>query len=141
MKNSQTRIGLVLILALFVFSNINCGGAPKKVVDPNAPRAVKEFSAEGGSSSKDTGEEPGQVSITAQCPGDYPILVECKKWWAETGTAGKDPFTMKGPNGAKQNKTENACICEARHSQRKKDFFGISNSYVKCGVTAVCANK
>ena len=141
MKNSQTRIGLVLILLFIIFTNINCPGAPKVIVDPDAPREVKEFPAEGGSSSKDTGEDPGRVSIEAQCPAEYPILVECKKWWAETGTAGKDPFKMKGQSGAKQNKTANSCVCEARHAPRTKDFFGVSNSYVRCGVTALCANK
>ncbi len=110
-------------------------------MDPDAPRAVKEFSAVGGSSSKDTGDEPGRVTVEAKCPGDYPILVECKKWWAETGTAGKDPFKLKGEDGAKQSKTENACVCKGRHGAKTKDFFGIRNHYIKCGVTAVCANK
>ncbi len=140
MKISTTRIGIILILILFIFTNINCVKA-RKTIDPSAPRAVKEFSAVGESSSKQTGEDPGKVVVTAQCPGDYPILVECKKWWAETGTAGKDPFKLKGQDGAKQRKTENACICDARHAGKTKDFFGITNHSIKCGVTAVCSNK
>ncbi len=134
------RIGTILMLILFAFTNINCGKA-RKTVDPDAPRAVKEFSAVGESSSKQTGEYPGEVAVEAKCPGDFPILVECKKWWAETGTAGKDPFALKGQDGAKQRKTEKACVCDGRHAGKTKDFFGISNHSIKCGVTAVCSNK
>ena len=139
MQISTTRIATILLLTLFVFININCGGG--KTIDPNAPRELKEFPAEGASSSKETDDEPGTISVTAQCTEDYPVLFQCKKWWAETGTAGDDPFKMKGPNGAVQSKTENACVCEGRHDKRSKDFFGISNNYIKCGVTAVCATK
>ncbi len=140
MRIPTTRIGIILILILFVFTNINCGPR-KKTIDPAAPRMEKEFSAVGESSSKQTGEDPGNIAVTAQCPGDYPILVTCKKWWAETGTAGKDPFKLKGQDGAKQRKTENACICDGRHAGKSKDFFGITNHSIKCGVTAVCSNK
>lgn len=140
MRINRTRIGFALILVCFILTHIGCGGGPKPV-DPSAPRVLKEFSAQGGSSSKDTDDEPGRVSVEAKCPQDYPVLVECKKWWAETGTAGKDPFKLKGQDGAKQSKTENACVCLGRHGAKSKDFFGISNHYIKCGVTAVCANK
>ena len=139
MKISTTRIATVLILTLFAFININCGGV--KTIDPNAPRELKEFPAEGSSSTKDTDDEPGTISVTAQCTEDYPVLFQCKKWWAETGTAGDDPFKLKGPDGAIQRKTENSCVCEGRHGKKSKDFFGISNHHIKCGVTAVCATK
>ncbi|NIP99791.1 MAG: hypothetical protein GWM98_04915 [Nitrospinaceae bacterium] len=139
MSISPSRIGTLLILSLFVFANIQCAG--KKKIDPDAPRVLKEFPAEGGSSSKDTDEEPGKITVEAQCPEDYPVLVECKKWWAETGTAGKDPFKLKGADGATQRQTQNACVCDGRHDGKAKTFFGISNHYIKCGVTAVCANK
>jgi hypothetical protein len=138
-KISTTRIATLLILTLFAFMNIHCGGG--KTIDPNAPRELKEFSAEGASSTKQTGDELGKISVTAQCPEDYPVLFQCKKWWAETGTAGEDPFKMKGSDGAIQSKTQNACVCEGRHGPRSKDFFGISNHYIKCGVTAVCSTK
>jgi hypothetical protein len=138
-KISTIRIATVLILTLFAFININCGGG--KTIDPNAPRELKEFSAEGASSTKDTDDEPGTIAVTAQCTEDYPVLFQCKKWWAETGIAGDDPFKMKGPDGAVQSKTENACVCKGRHGKKSKDFFGISNHYIKCGVTAVCATK
>ena len=139
MKISTTRIATVLILTLFAFININCGGVMK--IDPNAPRELKEFPAEGASSTKDTDDEPGTISVTAQCTEDYPVLFQCKKWWAETGTAGDDPFIIKGPDGAIQRKTKNSCVCEGRHGKKSKDFFGISNHHIKCGVTAVCATK
>jgi len=119
--------------------NIHCGGG--KTIDPNAPRELREFPVEGASSTKETDDEPGKISVEAKCTEDYPILFQCKKWWAETGTAGDDPFTMKGPDGAIQRKTENSCVCEGRHDKKTKDFFGISNHYIKCGVTAVCASK
>ena len=138
-KISTVRIATVLTLTLFAFMNIHCGGG--KTIDPSAPRQLKEFSAEGQSSTKQTDDDPGKISVTAQCPEDYPVLFQCKKWWAETGTAGKDPFTMKGLDGAKQSRTKNACVCEGRHGPRSKDFFGINNHYIKCGVTAVCATK
>ena len=140
MRISTIRIGTILVLSLFAFTNINCGTA-KKTVDPNAPRSIKEFSAQGESSSKQTGHELGKIAVEAPCPGDYPILLECKKWWAEGGTAGKDPFLAKGPDRASKRQTENSCVCDARHAAKSKDFFGISNHYIKCGVTAVCANK
>lgn len=136
---STTRIATFLLLALFAFMNIHCGGG--KTIDPNAPRELMEFSAEGTSSTKQTGDEPGKILVEAKCTEDYPVLFQCKKWWAETGTAGDDPFKMKGQDGAKQRKAENACVCEGRHGPRSKDFFGISNHYIKCGVTAVCASK
>ena len=139
-KVSTTRIATFLLLTLFAFVNIHCGGSAK-VIDPNAPRELKEFTAEGASSTKQTDDEPGKIMVTAQCPEDYPVLFQCKKWWAETGTAGNDPFKMKGPDGAIQRKAENACVCEGRHARKTKDFFGISNHYIKCGVTAVCASK
>jgi hypothetical protein len=139
-KMSTTRVGTVLILTLFAFMNIHCGSGPK-VIDPNAPRELKEFKVEGASSTKVTEDEPGKISVEAKCPEDYPILFQCKQWWAETGTAGDDPFKLKGPDGAIQRKTANACVCEGRHGPKTKDFFGINNHYVKCGVTAVCANK
>jgi hypothetical protein len=138
-KISTTRIATVLIVTLFAFMNINCGGG--RTIDPNAPRELKEFSAEASSSTKDTDDEPGTISVTAQCTEDYPVLFQCKKWWAETGTAGDDPFKLKGPDGAIQRKTENSCVCEGRHGKKSKDFFGISNHHIKCGVTAVCATK
>ncbi len=140
MRISAIRIGTLLILTLFAFTNINCGSAPK-TIDPDAPRTLKEFPAQGESNSKQTGEEAGKIAITAQCPEDYPILFQCKKWWAEAGNAGENPFMSKGPDRAFKSKTENACVCEARHAGKSKDFFGISNHYIKCGVTAVCANK
>ena len=34
---STIRIGTILVLSLFAFTNINCGTA-KKTVDPNLPR-------------------------------------------------------------------------------------------------------
>ena len=139
MKVSTTRIATFLLLALFAFMNIHCGGG--KTIDPNAPRELMEISAEGSSSTKDTGDEPGKILVEAKCTDDHPVLFQCKKWWAETGTAGDDPFLMKGPDGAKQLKAEGACVCEGRHGPRSKDFFGVSNHYIKCGVTAVCANK
>lgn len=139
MKISTTRIATLLILTLFAFMNIHCGGG--KTIDPNAPRELKEFPVEGASSTKETDDEPGKITVEAQCTEDYPILFQCKKWWAETGTAGDDPFKMKGLDGAIQRKTENACVCEGRHGKKTKDFFGISNHYIKCGVTAVCASK
>lgn len=139
MKISAIRIGTFLALALFAFMNINCGGGP--TIDPNAPRMLKEFSAVGESSSKQTGEDAGKISVTAQCPADYPVLFQCKKWWAEAGTAGDNPFMSKGPDRAVKSKTETACVCEGRHAGKSKDFFGISNHYIKCGVTAVCATK
>lgn len=139
MNVSTTRIATFLLLALFAFMNIHCGGG--KTIDPNAPRELMEFSAEGSSSTKQTGDEPGKIMVEAKCTEDYPVLFQCKKWWAETGTAGDDPFKMKGQDGAKQRKAESACVCEGRHGPRSKDFFGISNHYIKCGVTAVCANK
>ena len=135
----MTRIATFLLLALFAFMNIHCGGG--KTIDPNAPRELKEFPAEGVSSTKQTEDEPGKLMVEAQCPEDYPVLFQCKKWWAETGTAGKDPFKMKGPDGATKHTTDKACVCEGRHGPRTKDFFGISNHYIKCGVTAVCANR
>lgn len=138
MKISPTRIGTVLILTVFAFMNIHCGG---KVVDPNAPRILKEFSAQGESSTKQTDDDPGQITVVAECDDDYPVLFKCKKWWAESGITGDNPFKMKGPDGAKKSKTENACVCEGRHAPKTKDFFGINNHYIKCGVTAVCANK
>jgi hypothetical protein len=138
-KISTIRIATILILTLFAFMNINCGGG--KTIDPNAPRELKEFPAEGASSSKDTDDEPGKIRVEAQCTENYPILFQCKKWWAETGTADDDPFKMKGPDGAIQSKTENSCVCEGRHDKKTKDFFGINNHYIKCGVTAVCASK
>ena len=137
---NPTRIGFALILACFVLTQINCGGGPK-AVDPNAPRELKEFPADGGSSTKETDDEPGAINVEAACPADYPVLVECKKWWAETGTAGKDPFILKGVDGATKSQTENSCVCKGRHGARSKDFFGIANHYIRCGVTAVCANK
>ena len=140
MRISTTRLATILILAVFTIININCGTA-KKTIDPNAPRKVKEFPAIGESSSKQTREDPGKISVEAKCPEDYPILVECKKWWAETGTAGKDPFKLKGQDGAKQRKTANSCVCDGRHAGKSKDFFGISNHSIRCGVTAVCSNK
>ena len=138
-KISTTRIGTILILILFVFININCGGG--KTIDPNAPRELKEIPVEGMSSSKDTEDEPGKVMVEAKCTEDYPVLFQCKKWWAETGTAGDDPFKAKGKDGALQRKTANSCVCEGRHDKKSRDFFGISNHYIKCGVTAVCATK
>ena len=140
MKMSATRIGTVLILTLFAFMNIHCGGT-QKVVDPNALRELKEFKVKGASSTKQTEDEPGTILVEAKCPADYPILFKCKQWWAETGTAGNDPFKIKGQDGAIQRKAKNACVCEGRHGPKTKDFFGISNHYIKCGVTAVCANK
>ena len=139
MKISTTRIATILMLTLFAFMNINCGGG--KTIDPNAPRALKDFPAEGASSTKETDDEPGKISVAAQCTEDYPVLFQCKKWWAETGTAGDDPFKLKGQDGATQSKTENSCVCKGRHGGKSKDFFGISNHYIKCGVTAVCATK
>lgn len=139
MNISMTRIATCLLLALFAFMNIHCGGG--KTIDPNAPRELKEFTAEGTSSTKQTEDEPGKLVVEAKCPEDYPVLFQCKKWWAETGTAGNDPFKMKGPDGATKRSTDNACVCEGRHGPRTKDFFGISNHYIKCGVTAVCANR
>ena len=139
MNVSTTRIATFLLLALFAFINIHCGGG--KTIDPNAPRELMEFSAEGASSTKQTGDEPGKILVEAKCTEDFPVLFQCKKWWAETGTAGEDPFKMKGQDGAIQRKAEGACVCEGRHGPRTKDFFGISNHYIKCGVTAVCANK
>jgi len=138
-KISTTHIGTTLILILFAFTSINCGGG--KTIDPNAPRELKEFSAQGESSTKQTDDEPGKITVAAECTADYPILFQCTKWWAETGTAGDDPFKLKGPDGAVQSKTENACVCEGRHGPKSKDFFGINNHYIKCGVTAVCATK
>jgi len=138
-KISTTRIGAFLILTLFAFMNIHCGGG--KTIDPNAPRLLKEFPVQGGSSTKQTDDDPGTITVAAQCTDDYPILFQCKKWWAETGTAGDDPFKMKGSDGAVQSKTENSCVCEGRHGPKTKDFFGINNHYIKCGVTAVCATK
>gem|GEM_PF-4299295 len=140
MRMSTIRIGTLLILSLFAFTQINCGSV-KKTVDPNAPRIIKEFPAQGESSSKQTGDEPGKIAVEATCPGDYPILLECKKWWAEAGTAGKDPFLSKGADRAAKRQTENSCVCDARHASKSKDFFGIANHYIKCGVTAVCVNK
>ena len=139
MKISTTRIGAFLILTLFAFMNIHCGGG--KTIDPNAPRMLKEFPVQGESSTKQTDDDPGTITVAAQCTDDYPILFQCKKWWAETGTAGDDPFKMKGSDGAVQSKTGNSCVCEGRHGPKTKDFFGINNHYIKCGVTAVCATK
>ena len=139
MKIPTIRIATVLIVTLFAFMNINCGGG--KTIDPNAPRELKEFSAQGESSTKDTDDEPGAITVEAKCPEDYPVLFQCKKWWAESGTAGDDPFKMKGPDGAIQSKTENSCVCKGRHDKKSKDFFGINNHYIRCGVTAVCATK
>ena len=139
MKISTTRIGAILILTLFAFMNIHCGGG--KTIDPNAPRMLKEFPVQGESSTKQTDDDPGTITVAAQCTDDYPILFQCKKWWAETGTAGDDPFKMKGSDGAVQSKTKNSCVCEGRHGPKTKDFFGINNHYIKCGVTAVCATK
>ena len=139
MKIPTIRIATILILTLFAFMNINCGGG--KTIDPNAPRQLKEFPAEGASNSKDTDDEPGKISVIAQCTEDYPVLFQCKKWWAETGTAGDDPFKLKGPDGAVQSKTENSCVCEGRHGKKQRIFFGVSNHHIKCGVTAVCASK
>ena len=141
MKISIRRLGAVLLLAAFAFSNIHCGKTKAPTIDPNAPRVEKEFPAVGESSTRETEEDPGKIAVTAQCPEDYPVLVECKKWWAETGTGGKDPFELKGPDGAAKSQTANACVCNGRHAGRTKDFFGITNHYIKCGVTAVCANK
>jgi len=138
-KISTTRIGAILILTLFAFMNIHCGGG--KTIDPNAPRILKEFPAQGESSTKQTDDDPGTITVAAQCTDDYPILFQCKKWWAETDTAGNDPFKLKGSDGAVQSKTENSCVCEGRHGPKSRDFFGINNHYIKCGVTAVCATK
>ena len=138
-KISTIRIATILLLTLFAFMNINCGGG--KTIDPNAPRELKDLPAEGASSSKQTDDEPGKLTVEAKCTEDYPVLFQCKKWWAETGTAGKDPFTLKGQDGAIQSKTQNSCVCEGRHGPKSKDFFGITNRYIKCGVTAVCATK
>lgn len=44
MNVSTTRIATFLLLALFAFMNIHCGGG--KTIDPNAPRELMEFSAE-----------------------------------------------------------------------------------------------
>lgn len=139
MKISTIRIATVLIVTLLAFMNINCGGG--KTIDPNAPRELKEFSAHGESSTKETDDEAGTVTVEAKCTEDYPVLFQCKKWWAETGTAGDDPFKLKGPDGAIQSKTANSCMCKGRHGPKSKDFFGINNHYIKCGVTAVCATK
>ncbi len=139
MKISTTRIGAFLILTLFAFMNIHCGGG--KTIDPNAPRMLKEFPVQGESSTKQTDDDPGTITVAAECTDDYPILFQCKKWWAETGTAGDDPFILKGSDGAVQSKTKNSCVCEGRHGPKTKDFFGINNHYIKCGVTAVCATK
>lgn len=139
MKIPTIRIATVLIVTLFAFMNINCGGG--KTIDPNAPRELKEFSAQGESSTKDTDDEPGAITVEAKCPEDYPVLFQCKKWWAESGITGDDPFKMKGPDGAIQSKTENSCVCKGRHDKKSKDFFGINNHYIRCGVTAVCATK
>ena len=139
MKIPTIRIATVLIVTLFAFMNINCGGG--KTIEPNAPRELKEFSAQGESSTKDTDDEPGAITVEAKCPEDYPVLFQCKKWWAESGTAGDDPFEMKGQDGAIQSKTENSCVCKGRHDKKTKDFFGINNHYIRCGVTAVCATK
>ncbi|MDH5761921.1 MAG: hypothetical protein OEZ51_02965 [Nitrospinota bacterium] len=140
MRISAKHFGYLLLLTLFAFSNINCGGT-QKTIDPDAPRVLKEFPAQGESSTKLTDDEPGKIEVAAQCPADFPVLVECKKWWAETGTAGDNPFLLKGADGATQRQTENACVCDGRHAGKSKDFFGISNHHIKCGVTAVCANK
>ena len=139
MKIPTIRIATVLIVTLFAFMNINCGGG--KTIDPNAPRELKEFSAQGESSTKNTDDVPGAITVEAKCPEDYPVLFQCKKWWAESGTAGDDPFEMKGQDGAIQSKTENSCVCKGRHDKKTKDFFGINNHYIRCGVTAVCATK
>ena len=141
MKISTTHIGTALLLILFAFTSINCGGKAKQTIDPNAPRELKEFSAQGESSTKQTDDEPGKITVAAECTADYPVLFQCTKWWAETGTAGDDPFKLKGPDGAVQSKTKNSCVCEGRHGQKSKDFFGVSNHYIKCGVTAICASK
>jgi len=138
-KIPTIRIATVLIVTLFAFMNINCGGG--KTIEPNAPRELKEFSAQGESSTKDTDDEPGAITVEAKCPEDYPVLFQCKKWWAESGITGDDPFKMKGPDGAIQSKTENSCVCKGRHDKKSKDFFGINNHYIRCGVTAVCATK
>lgn len=140
-KISTTHIGFILLLGLFAFTSINCGGKVQKTIDPNAPRELKEFTAEGASSTRQTNDAPGKITVEAKCTENYPVLFQCKKWWAETGTAGDDPFKMKGSDGAIQRKTENACVCEGRHGKKSSDFFGISNHYIKCGVTAVCASK
>ena len=139
MKISTARITTLLLLTLFAFMNIHCGGG--KTIDPNSPRELMEIKAEGASSTKQTDDEPGKIMVEAKCTEDYPILFQCKKWWAETGTAGDNPFKSKGPDRAIQSKTENSCVCEGFHDKKSKDFFGISNHYIKCGVTAVCANK
>jgi hypothetical protein len=140
-KISTTHIGTALLLILFAFTSINCGGKAKQTIDPNAPRELKEFSVEGASSTKETDDAPGKIKVEAKCTEDYPVLFQCKKWWAETGTAGDNPFELKGPDGAIQSKTKNSCVCEGRHDGKTKDFFGVSNHYIKCGVTAVCASK
>ena len=102
MKISTTRIATLLLLTLFAFMNIHCGGG--KTIDPNAPRELMEIKAEGESSTKQTDDEPGKIMVEAKCTEDYPILFQCKKWWAETGTAGDDPFKSKGLDGAIQRK-------------------------------------
>ncbi len=141
MRISTTPIGLILLLGMFAFTSINCAGKVQKTIDPNAPRELKAFKAQGESSTRKTDDDPGKITVEAKCTEDYPILFQCKNWWAETGTAGDNPFKLTGPDGAIQHKTANSCVCEGRHGELSKDFFGVSSHYIKCGVTAVCANK
>ena len=80
MKISTSHIGFTLLLGLFAITSINCGGKVQKTIDPNAPRELKEFRAQGESSTKQTDDEPGILTVKAECTENYPVLFQCKKW-------------------------------------------------------------
>ncbi len=71
--------------------------------------------------------------------GKYEVLSLLGAGWE--GEVYKIREIHTGIERAAKRQTENSCVCDARHASKSKDFFGISNHYIKCGVTAVCVNK